>query len=932
MLRLIDITKTYISGNSSVEALKGINIRFRKNEFVSVLGPSGCGKTTLLNIIGGLDRYTTGDLFIAGKSTKQFKDADWDSYRNHSIGFIFQTYNLIHHQTVLANVELALTLSGVSTAERRKRAEDVLKKVGLGDQINKKPNQLSGGQMQRVAIARALVNDPEIILADEPTGALDSENSIQIMQILKEISNDKLIIMVTHNPELAVKYSTRIVKLLDGRVIDDTDPYESTEITAAEITEKKKNEKKHKVSMSYLTALSLSLNNLMTKKARTLLTSFAGSIGIIGIALILAMSSGFQSYIDNVQADTLSSYPISLEKMSVDYSNFIKIMAGKSEEVKNYKEGYVYSNDAIGSLLNAFNSSSQTNDLASFKKYIESRPVSEKIAELTNDIQYSYDLDMMIYTKDFTGKVIQSNPSNVMEKMMGKYSSMYPSATSSMQFNKSNQNVFSEMIDNQDLLNQQYDVIKGSWPKNDTEVVLVVSKNNQINNLVLYSLGIKDQEMLDDIYERMMKGEDYSDLDSGTWSASYDELVGMSFKLLPQTEFYTKTSGESGVWTYDNSDKNLTSLYENENAGITLKVSGIIKPKKNTTATSITGAIGYLRTLSQRVANEINSSEIIKAQKDSKIDVLTGFEFYDKNKGKNSGDFGSKLTDEQKTMLSMLTGYDDNTVRTMLQSYGTYSAEEIEQIIAYIDLQRASSNTGVDISTLPDDVQKYVITLDSAKQSAFLKLYLNDTYESNMSVIGATDKEEPSAINLYPKDFDAKEKLVDLISEYNKKMTDEGESSKVLSYNDYIGILLSSVSTIINVISYVLIAFVSISLVVSSIMIGVITYISVLERTKEIGILRSIGASKRDISRVFNAETMIVGLTAGLIGIGITLLIIVPFNIYIQSISGIVNIAKLPVYGAIALIVISTLLTLIAGIIPSKLAAKRDPVVALRTE
>ena len=759
MLRLENITKEYVTGDSKVEALKGITLQFRKNEFVSILGQSGCGKTTLLNLIGGLDRYTTGDLVINGKSTKEFKDKDWDAYRNHSVGFVFQSYNLIPHQTVLANVELALTLSGVSKTERRKKAIKALEAVGLGEQINKKPNQLSGGQMQRVAIARALVNDPEIILADEPTGALDTKTSVQIMEILKKISKDKLIIMVTHNPDLAEKYSSRIIKILDGKITDDSNPYEKKE----EEKEDRTANKNAKVSMSFFTALSLSLNNLMTKKGRTFLTAFAGSIGIIGIALILSLSSGMQTYINRVEEDTLSSYPITVQEETIDMASMMTSLMGETEETEP-EEGKVYSRNIVNDMLSTISTKVQSNNLEEFKKYLDDE--NSEIRNYVNAIQYSYNLDLNIY-KENEDNFVQVNPSQIFSKLgMENMENMMIAET----------DVWQELLDNEELLQSQYDVLAGKWPEAYNEVVLIVEENNQILDYTLYALGLLDQDELEEKYEKILDGEEVED----------EEQKG----------------------------------------------------------------------------NE-------------EINVFTGAEFPEDTD--EPFDFSS-LTDEQRMYLASL------------------SQEEMAEL-----MQQYTENAGA-------------------------------TYEGNLEKMGVVDLASPSSISIYPKDFEAKDMIGTSIENYNQKQREEGKEENVITYTDLVGTMMSSVSTIIDAISYVLIAFVAISLVVSSIMIGIITYISVLERTKEIGILRSIGASKKDISRVFNAETFIVGLCAGLLGIGVTLLLNIPINIIIKAITDISGLASLPVMGGIILVLISMILTIIAGLIPAKMASKKDPVEALRTE
>ncbi len=836
MLELTNITKDYVSGDTTVKALKGVSIKFRKNEFVSILGQSGCGKTTLLNIIGGLDRYTDGDLSIDDISTKKYKDKDWDTYRNNRIGFVFQSYNLIPHQTVLSNVELALTLSGVSKSERRKRAMEVLEKVGLGDQIHKKPNQMSGGQMQRVAIARALVNNPDILLADEPTGALDSATSIQIMNILKDISKDKLIIMVTHNPELADKYSSRIIRLLDGKVVDDTNPYNGKECDDDKATDKQdsknnkseetgkkaKKAKKQKTSMSFATALSLSLNNLMTKKARTILTAFAGSIGIIGIALILSLSHGMRSYIHRVEQDTLSGYPLTIQKTAVDYSSFLGM--GEEKKIEDKQPGRIYSNSMMSDMINKMLTSVTVNDLKSFMSYIESD--ESGIKDLTNDIQYSYDVDLNIYKADTSKGIFKVNPSTVFESL--GMDQMTQGGSMSMM---GNTDAWSEMIDNEELIKSQYDILDGRLPQEYNEVVLVVDKDDMISEYSLYALGLIDISQLQKVFAQMQMGNvPEENLNDEQVSFTYDELLNQSFKLVVNTDVYVKDG--NGYRDMSSDEEFMKQLLANS---VDIKIVGILKPNGDASNASITTNVAYTNKLTQYLINTVNDSDIVKEQlANPAVDVFTGEPF-----GENS-------------------------------------------------------------------------------------------YEANLTKLGVANLEDPASINIYPKDFKSKEKIVDIIDEYNAKLKAEGKEE--IEYTDYVGLMMSSVSTIINAISYVLIAFVAISLVVSSIMIGIITYISVLERTKEIGILRSIGASKKDVSRVFNAETVIVGFVAGMIGIIITLLLNIPINIIIKNITDISGMSKLPVSGGVALVVISIILTFIAGLIPARVASKKDPVIALRTE
>lgn len=869
MLKLRNIKKDYIVGDTSVHALKGVSIEFRSCEFVSILGQSGCGKTTLLNIIGGLDRYTDGDLFINGKSTKTYKDKDWDNYRNHSVGFIFQSYNLIPHQTVLSNVELALTLSGVTAAERRKRAEDALKKVGLGDQLNKKPNQMSGGQMQRVAIARALVNDPEILLADEPTGALDSDTSVQIMELLKEISKDRLVIMVTHNPELAKQYSTRIVRLLDGNITDDTDPYDGNE----EALKEKDGGKRP--SMSFLTALSLSLNNLMTKKARTFLTAFAGSIGIIGIALILSLSNGVNAYIQKVEEDTLSSYPISIEQAGMDISQLAGDLMGKNEVPEGRDPDKIYSNNIMTEMMSTMVNGISANNLELLKKHIEETP---EFKANSSEIEYKYSTVMNIYDE----KGNRVNPNTVFSTVFGENSAQANGYSQMSSF--SNTEVWTRLFDNKEFLNKQYDVVAGRMPEKYNEIVLAVDKNNQISDYTLYSLGLKDTKELEEMMKKAQSGEKIEP--TAEVSYSYDDILGLKFRLLCNTDYFSKNS--DGTWTDKTDDAIFVQSALEKNAE-DITVVGIIKPAENSVTSETSGFVGYKSELMDHLIKKVNDSEIVKTQKNNpETNVFTGKPF-------------------------------DSAVSDM----------NYEQLIAYI-------------STLPEneqaEYQAYIAQMQSSGmdneqiaerfKSAMESKSEADTYDGNLTKMGVSDLNKPSGINIYPKDFEAKETISELISDYNSSAAD----NEKITYTDYIGLMLSSVTTIINAISYILIAFVSISLIVSSIMIGIITYISVLERTKEIGILRAMGASKRDVSRVFNAETLIVGFTAGAIGIIVTLILLIPINAIIGAITDISGLAVLPVGGAVLLIAISMLLTLVAGLFPSKVAAKKDPVTALRSE
>lgn len=883
MLQLKNIVKDYHTGDEVVQALKGISVNFRRNEFVSILGQSGCGKTTLLNIVGGLDQYTSGDLIINGKSTKDFKSRDWDSYRNNSVGFVFQSYNLIPHQSVLSNVELALTLSGVSKAERRKRAKEVLEKVGLGNQIHKKPNQMSGGQMQRVAIARALINDPDILLADEPTGALDTETSVQIMELLKEIAKDKLVIMVTHNPELAQQYSTRIVKLLDGNIIDDSNPFSDED----EAKEDDGSYAPRKTSMSMFTAFSLSLNNLMTKKGRTFLTAFAGSIGIIGIALILSLSSGFQKYINDVQEETLATYPVQITKKAMDYSELLSKMVGNNEEDSNHNhagEDKVYSGDIMGDMLVSMVSDVKENDLETFKKYIEDD--ANGFTKYTSDITYTYDTPLYVFNENSAnGGVAQVNPSTTMTDMgfggMAEAQESTADFMSAFSYGSSSMDMWTQMLDNDTLLRQQYDVLAGHWPENKNEVVLVVDKNNEISDFTLYTLGLRDSKELKDMVSTILAGGEAPELEQMVFT--YDDLLDLKFKVVLPGNLYKKNA--DGTYTDMSSDADF--LKSAVAGGLEVKVSAVIRASDKAYATTMQpGYIGYTSELANYIVSENEKTDVLKAQMDNPdTDVFTGMPFSD----------GKELTADDVDMDSVM-----------------------QQLMAS--------------GQVTEDMQAQMASMTKEQLFETLKGYgffqeSTSTYEDNMSKLGYAELAKPASINLYCAEFADKDEITKLIDKYNEDYPD-----KEITYTDYIGIMLSSVTKIINAITYVLIAFVAISLIVSSIMIGIITYISVLERTKEIGILRSIGASKKDISRVFNAETFIIGLFSGLIGIGVTVLINIPISKVIESYINVAGVSALPWKGGVILVIISVILTLIGGLIPSRLAAKKDPVIALRSE
>ena len=1038
MLKLKKIVKEYSAGDAKVVALKGVNIEFRKNEFVSILGHSGCGKTTLLNIIGGLDQYTTGDLIIEGRSTKDFKDGDWDSYRNHSIGFVFQNYNLIPHQSVLSNVELALTLSGVSKAERKAKAKAALEKVGLGDQINKKPNQMSGGQMQRVAIARALVNDPEILLADEPTGALDTETSVQIMDLLKEISAEKLVIMVTHNPELAEEYSTRIIRLVDGNIVNDTNPYDTEDVERKEKTRaEKRSEKKaakalpKKPSMSFFTALSLSLNNLMTKKARTFLTSFAGSIGIIGIALILALSSGFQAYIDSIQQETLTSYPVMIEKTAMDMTSMMGGMAGISPTGEvDHALDKVYSNTLTSSMMESFTAEIHQNDLAAFKKYLENGENS--IAQYASSIKYTYGGKINIFSSDTSKGVNQVYPSPVigmMETMMGSINmggmamdnSMMTSMTMMM-------NSWQELIDNEEMLHDQYEIVKGAWPQNYNEVVLIIDKNNEISDIAIQGLGLTSGQ---DMMEAFMAAQSGEIIPPPKFELEYDEILDMTFRVVLEPDYFTYDK-ETKTWNDMRGDEAyVQKLVEN---GEEIKIVGIVRPADDSIMVTTMGAIGYTADLTRHIIDATNQCEIVKQQKaDPKTDVFTGIPFEKEEvKKENAAPKASGVsldpqidpaikavadTAPKASSMALTSGAPKATPTQMAgmpdfsqfpavseeEIYAgideMYSGEEAEkmkrtvelmlkpmlsisernELVGYLDEMLAGQEIEGMGQITGEQAYSFLMMMDKQTKLKMLNAIMSGefggvappadggdqttapeekpsedkkpteqapevqpepepepepeplakSYEEALNMLGVADLDNPQSIYIYPLDFESKDMISDEIDKYNALQSD---AKSHIKYTDYIGLLLSSVTTIINIISYVLIAFVAISLVVSSIMIGIITYISVLERTKEIGILRAIGASKKDISRVFNAETFIVGLVSGSFGIGSTLLLSIPINAIIYHLAGLPNVAKLPVDGAIILILISIVLTLISGLVPSKIASRKDPVEALRTE
>ncbi len=911
MLVLKNIVKDYVTGDTTVRALDNISINFRESEFVSILGPSGCGKTTLLNIIGGLDRYTSGDLVINGKSTSTFTDENWDTYRNHSIGFIFQSYNLIPHQTVLSNVELALTLSGVSKKERRERAIEALKQVGLGDHIHKKPNQMSGGQVQRVAIARALINNPDILLADEPTGALDSETSVQIMELLKEISNDKLIIMVTHNPELAYEYSNRIVKFKDGKMTDDSNPFVPA---AADYQNEKmkadiEKEKGKKPSMSFKTAFGLSLNNLATKKGRTFLTAFAGSIGIIGIALVLALSTGIQNYVAKVQNDTLLAFPMSVEKESIDINSMMTTVTGMMPTGElSHELDSVYVNETFTELVNTFIAQSSSNNLRSFKKYIDDN--KEKFDELCNDVQLKYSTPLNIYHADTDNGVVQVNPSTLMDSFSGN------EMMSTMEsFMGTGFSVWTELIGGQEVIANQYDVIYGRLPQEKNEVVLIVDGNNEINELVLYALGLKDQsEFQANLMASLSGGTQFETSDA---VYSYEDICNMKFKLVLNHEYMVKDE-ETGLWSdRSNNPAYVKTLVDN---GMDINIVGILRPDEDNVLSVGTGGVGYLTELMDYALYATAQSEVVQQQLNNpNVDVITGVEFF--NLSINDFD----LADIDMTEIDM--SYLD---------ISPFMSMATEMDLSQVDITDMSSifNFG-DMSDLQKKLMEGYLSDEQVialKQAYIDTINSKASYEKTMEALGYQSADTPTSIYFYPKSFEAKDELNQMISYYNEQVAADGHPEYEITPTDAIGVMLSSVTKIIDIVTYVLIVFVAISLVVSSIMIGIITYISVLERTKEIGILRSIGASKGDVSRVFNAETITIGLAAGVIGILSTLLLEIPINFLLDYLTNTGAAAQLPFGSAIILIGISVFLTFVAGLVPSSLAAKKDPVEALRTD
>ncbi len=1000
MLKLTDIKKHYPAGDGIVEALKGISLEFRKSEFVSILGPSGCGKTTMLNIIGGLDQYTSGDLIINGKSTKLFKDRDWDTYRNHSVGFVFQSYNLIPHQTVLQNVEIALSLSGVGKAERKRRAKEALEKVGLANQLYKKPGEMSGGQMQRVAIARAIVNDPDIILADEPTGALDTETSIQVMDILKEIARDRLVVMVTHNPDIAEKYSTRIIKMLDGEIIGDSAPLTEDEVKAEEAEAERKatevkNKKEKKPSLSLATSFALSLKNLISKKGRTTLTGFAGSIGIIGIALIYAVSQGTTTYIDSVQEDTLSSYPITLEAESMDLSSLMMAFIGSAESNSKHENDAVYQKSMIYDFIHALsNTENIKNDLKSFKAYLDEERKKEDsesgLNTAVSGVQYTYDFDLLVYTENIDGQIMKSDSEELMYNILLEYfgmdmstmMGMSESSGMAMGMGSGGMTLWQQMLPGDDgktvndMLEKQYDVVYGSWPNDYNEVVLVLDENNEVDDMALYALGLKSEDEINRVLTAVMNK---TEIEKDTTKWTYEQICDMDFRVILNSSCYTKDE-KTGIFTdLRKTDAGMKYLYDN---GIKLKVSGIIKPSEEAASTMLTGSIAYTSKLTDHVMEQASNSDAVKAQLQSpNTDIFTGLPFKDSDtvtdeqKVAAFNDHIASLDDKGKTeaYIKIMCVPTDEQIKQMVdQTVGNMTREDFETTLSAVlseqmgmgedEIKRYVSEMSDDdikkmfsdmvaerfkaqyaeqvkaqLEAMPEEQLAMAASMaiegytDEQKATYYdIVLEFSDAdYEYNMRELGFVDPDSPSTINIYASDFENKDVIEAAITSYNEGAD---EFSKI-TYTDYVGLMMSSVTTIIDAITYVLIAFVAVSLIVSSIMIGVITLISVQERTKEIGILRAIGASKKNVSGMFNAETMIIGFLSGALGVIITYLLCIPINLILHKVTGISNLsAQLPIPVAVILVVISVLLTLISGIIPSKSAAKKDPVVALRSE
>ena len=998
MLQLKEIVKEYGSGENTVAALRGVSLTFRESEFVAVLGHSGCGKTTLLNIIGGLDHYTSGDLIINGVSTKEYKDRDWDAYRNHSIGFIFQSYNLIPHQTVLSNVELALTISGISKSERRKRAKEALEKVGLGDQLHKKPNQMSGGQMQRVAIARALINDPDILLADEPTGALDSETSLQVMELLKEIASDRLVIMVTHNPELADKYATRIVKIKDGKITGDSAPYSGGKSG----NEKKKKDKavkskekapKKRVSMSFGTAVSLSLNNLLTKKGRTILTAFAGSIGIIGIALILALSTGINELIDSIQEETLSSYPLEIMRENTDTSGMIEALMNKQEEYnsREFRDDTVYANTQVYDMFNSFNASAkQINNMKDFKTFLDNDSV---IKDKSNAVSYGYDLKMPVFTKSPSGDIIKVDFMDMYGKAMGMGESDIMTATmnnpmAGMEMQAFGLNVMEQLLPGEngepvnDIVKEQYELVNGSWPESYNEAVVVLTRNNELPDIIVYALGLKDQEGFNEKLKAVMSNQEITDYGQVEWSI--DEITDKKFKMILPCEYYQKDLAGKGFNDLTATQTGLEYLFNSDDIGTDINIVGFIRPREGVKAPMLKSYVGYTHLLTDYVIEQTNDSEIVRSQVDDhENDIVSGKKFMTddyveptpQEKAETAKAFIKKADTDTKADIFRLVAAQPDPKQADAQVEAAMKDFDREQFIAQIT-DMYSAELGVDASQITafvgqmsdEEIKSYAeqaireqiaeqyakmsqeqlgslgnaelaAMLDTAEISlenygVIFEKYTpeeisDSTYDDVLKLLGVADESDPSIVRIYASSFEDKDEIAEAIKRYN----DGAKEADVIHYTDVVALLMSSITGIISGISYLLIAFVGISLVVSSIMIGIITYISVLERTREIGILRAIGASKRNVRTVFNAETLLVGLTAGLIGIGVSVLLTIPINAIIHSVTSLDNLrAHVPFAGAVVLVIISMVLTLIAGLIPAGVAARKDPVVALRTE
>ncbi|MCD7956369.1 MAG: ABC transporter ATP-binding protein/permease [Lachnospiraceae bacterium] len=1003
MLELKSIKKDYLSGENTVHALKGIDLKFRSSEFVAILGPSGCGKTTMLNIIGGLDQYTEGDLIINGISTKKYKDRDWDTYRNHSIGFVFQTYNLIPHQTVLRNVELALTLAGVSKTERRERAKAALEEVGLGNQLHKRPNEMSGGQMQRVAIARALINNPDIILADEPTGALDTETSVQVMEILKKISKDRLIIMVTHNPELAERYSSRTIRMLDGEITSDSMPLTAEEIEyeqRKDHQENVRNKKVKKPSMSLFTSFGLSLRNLGTKRGRTILTAFAGSIGIIGIALILSISQGLTSYIDEVEEDTLASYPLTLEAESIDMSSLLETFMNVSSNSVEHDTDAVYQRAALQQMLNAVNNLEESeNDLASFKAYLEDLMDDEEseLYDALSGVQYTYDMNLAVYTKNVDGEIEKSDVTDLLTDIMASYMDLDSETMSSLMgdtesssslysysaMSTMSDSIWQEMLSGKDgsyvndVLERQYDLVYGSWPNDYDEVVLVLDENNEIDDLTLYALGLISEDTIMEIADAANTDTEAT-IDDTSWT--YEEICDQEYRVILSCDAYTYNDSTGTYTDLRESESGLQYLYDN---ALVLKVVGVVRTNPDATSAMLDNGIAYTSALTEYVIKKSRDSDVAKAQVENEtIDVLTGLPFSDSSESLTDEEKQEKflayideLSDEDKAQAYidiMCIPSDEELEATVAETMAEYTIEDMRTTITQMLVSQMSldeetaaeyldSMSDEDIETMftqlvtaqiteqyASQVMEQLQALSTEELAAALDAevesytaeqcadyyesimeFSDSTYEDNLIKLGYVDLDDPSSINLYPSSFANKDIVEDAIADYNEGVDD----LQKIQYTDYVGIMMSSITTIINAITYVLIGFVAISLVVSSIMIAVITLISVQERTKEIGILRAIGASKGDVSSMFNAETVIIGFLSGILGVLVTVLLCFPINSLIHSATGISGLnAYLPTEAGVILVIISIVLNLIAGIIPSRSAAKKDPVVALRTE